>query len=1088
MVKKSSILNDYSAERIQVLQGLEAVRKRPGMYIGSTGSRGLHHLVHEVVDNSIDEAMAGYCDEINIIIHKNNSITIIDNARGIPVGEHPIYKKPAVEVIISSLHAGGKFDHTTYKVSGGLHGVGLSVVCALSKLFTVKVKRDGKIYQQQYIHGEKASELTIIGECDVDDTGTTITFLPDYEILDTIEFDYEILNERIRELAFLNKGIKISLKDERPDEIEYNEYYNDEGIVAFVEYLSEDQERINDPIYFEKERNSVVVEIAMSYTKSYTEQIYSFVNNIDTQEGGTHLEGFRSALTRTINNYAKKSNLLKDNEESFQGSDVREGLCAIINLRVPEPQFEGQTKTKLGNSEIRGIVASIVYEGLTAFLEQNPVISSRIVTKCKTASRAREAARKARLLVQRKGLLSFTTLPGKLVDCIERDPAKSELFLVEGNSAGGCFSGETKIALTDGRNLSFIEIIEEEKQGKENFCYTISNNGIIKTEKILNPRRTKANTKVIKITLDNNESIICTPDHQFMLRDGTYKQAQHLQKTDSLMPLVRRLSTIEDRITIEGYEMVLDPSTHKWKFTHVLADEYNLRNKIYSKKASEARHHIDFNKLNNNPTNILRVSRKKHMDIHKKHFSKTLQRQDAIEKYEEVKKSPEYRKKISEKMKEMSDLLSQRAKKQWENEEYKNYMTESWKRFYNSNEEYRLKNNKRIAEESRKYWSSDENRKEQSERKKKYFEKNPEAKKELSMKAKKQWEDENLLQWRSKKTKAQWTPEFREKRRIAYNKVYYNATIELMKKVIDKEGNLDNFNKIRKSTPKNKNILLLETFVGRFFKGDYDKAIETIKYHNHKIKSIEIINTPIDVYDIEVPNTHNFALASGVFVHNSAKQGRNAEFQAILPLRGKVLNVEKARKSQILENKEIGTIITALGTGIQMDIESDSNTENGEEEKKEEIFNLSKLRYHKVILMMDADIDGAHIKTLLLTFFFRYMKPLIEAGHLYIAVSPLYRVEKGKKRYYAYTDQELEELLEEIGKDGIKTSRFKGLGEMSWQELRETTMDPRSRVLHLVTIEDLERSDAIFSSLMGEHVKVRREYIERYAFKATLDI
>ncbi len=657
MAKKSSILDDYSAERIQVLQGLEAVRKRPGMYIGSTGSRGLHHLVHEVIDNSIDEAMAGYCDEINIIIHKNNSITIIDNARGIPVGEHPIYKKPAVEVIISSLHAGGKFDHATYKVSGGLHGVGLSVVCALSKLFTVKVNRDGKIYHQQYMYGEKASELTIIGECDVDDTGTTITFLPDDEIFDAIEFDYEILNERIRELAFLNKGIKISLKDERPDETEYNEYYNDEGIVAFVEYLSEDQERINEPIYFEKERNSVVVEIAMSYTKSYTERIYSFVNNIDTQEGGTHLEGFRSALTRTINNYAKKSNLLKDNEDSFQGSDVREGLCAIINLRVPEPQFEGQTKTKLGNSEVRGIVASIVYEELSAFLEQNPTISTRIVTKCKTASRAREAARKARLLVQRKGLLSFTTLPGKLVDCIERDPAKSELFLVEGNSAGG-----------------------------------------------------------------------------------------------------------------------------------------------------------------------------------------------------------------------------------------------------------------------------------------------------------------------------------------------------------------------------------------------------------------------------------------------SAKQGRNAQFQAILPLRGKVLNVEKARKSQILENKEIGTIITALGTGIQMDIGSDSNSDNGEEEKKDEIFNLSKLRYHKVILMMDADIDGAHIKTLLLTFFFRYMKPLVEEGHLYIAVSPLYRVEKGKKRYYAYTNQELEELLEKIGKDGIKTSRFKGLGEMSWQELKETTMDPESRVLHLVTIEDLERSDAIFSSLMGEHVKVRREYIERYAFKATLDI
>ncbi|MFX0092156.1 MAG: ATP-binding protein [Candidatus Hodarchaeota archaeon] len=878
MAKNSSTVNEYSAEKIQVLQGLEAVRKRPGMYIGSTGSRGLHHLIHEVVDNSIDEAMAGYCDEINAIIHKNNSVTIIDNARGIPVDEHPIYKKPAVEVIISSLHAGGKFDHATYKVSGGLHGVGLSVVCALSQLFTVKVKRDGKIYQQHYLRGEKASELTVIGECDSDDTGTTITFLPDEEIFDAINYDYEIINDRFKELAFLNKGVKLSLKDERPDEPEYDEYYSDNGIIAYVEYLSEDQELINNPIYFEKERESVVVEIAMSYTKGYTERIYTFVNNIGTQEGGTHLEGFRGALTRSINNYARKKSLLKDNEANFEGSDVREGLCAIINLRVPEPQFEGQTKTKLGNSEVKGIVASIVYDQLSAFLEQNFGDSKLIIEKCKKASEAREAARKARLFVQKRGL-SFTTQAGKLVRCAEKDPTKSELFLVEGNSAGGCFSGETKVALMDGRNLSFLELIEEERQGKENFCYTILNDGSIGIEKILNPRKTGTNRKVIKIVLDTDEEIICTPNHRFMLRDGSYKEAQELKRADSLMPLVRRVSTIENKIAIEGNEMVLDTSSNKWVFTHILADKYNLRNSKYSVDIGDIRHQTAFNKVNNNPTNI-----------------------------------------------------------------------------------------------------------------------------------------------------------FREKQ------------------------------------------------------SDFEKALKTVKIYNHKIKSIESINIPKDVYDIEVPNTHNFALTKGVFVHNSAKQGRDAKFQAILPLRGKVLNVEKARKDHILKNKEIISIVAALGTGIQMDDPSDDEDGDETKEKKEDLFDISRLRYHKVILMMDADIDGAHIKTLLLTFFYRYMKPIVEHGNLYIAVSPLYRVDKGKKRYYAYSDAELEELLERIGKKGIKQSRFKGLGEMSWQELQVTTMDPESRVLHRVTIEDLERSETIFTSLMGEYVKLRREYIERYAFKATLDI
>ncbi len=435
-------MNDssYNAESIQVLEGLQAVRKRPGMYIGSTDARGLHHLVYEVVDNSIDEAMAGYCTHIEVTINEDNSVTVADDGRGIPVGIHPKYKVPAVEIVMTKLHAGGKFDKKSYKVSGGLHGVGISVVNALSEWLVVEIHTGGKIYRQRYEKGLKASDLEVVGETGI--SGTVITFMPDWEIMEKEPFNFNTLSTRLRELAFLNRGVRITITDMRVAQEDGTHlqasFHYEGGIVEFVKYINRARSALHpDPIYLEGEKGAVQVEIAMQYTSDFSENIHTFANNINTIEGGTHLSGFRAALTRTLNDYARRNNILKEKDAALSGDDVREGLTAIVSVRVPEPQFEGQTKTKLGNSEIKGIVESLMNDRLMEFLEENPKTAEIILQKATLAAQAREAARKARELTRRKGLLDGMGLPGKLADCAEKDPKKSEIFIVEGDSAGG---------------------------------------------------------------------------------------------------------------------------------------------------------------------------------------------------------------------------------------------------------------------------------------------------------------------------------------------------------------------------------------------------------------------------------------------------------------------------------------------------------------------------------------------------------------------------------------------------------------------------------------------------------------------------
>ncbi|MEK7482409.1 MAG: ATP-binding protein [Patescibacteria group bacterium] len=1072
----------YGVEDIEVLHGVEPVRKRPGMYIGSTGPEGLHHLVLEVVSNAIDEALMGHCNEIGVALLSNNRVLVEDNGRGIPVERHSATKKSGLETIMTTLHAGAKFGGKAYGSTGGLHGVGVSAVCALSSYLKAEVCRDGEKYCQEFSEGKALADIKKIGKCSR--TGTTVIFEPDAKIFGDIKFNGKKILNHLRQQAYLTKGVKITLADAREETVKAGgapmdyTFYFEGGLMAYVKYLSKRNSPRHTTIFYTSgEKNDIRVEAAFLYTKEYECSEESFANSIYTADGGSHLTGFRGALTRVLNDYARKNSYLKEKEDNLTGDDVREGLTAVISVRLQEPQFEGQTKGKLGNPEVKPVVESVVSEALTNYLEQNPQDARAIIENCILSAKARNAAKAARQTVLRKGALEGLSLPGKLADCSSRDPSESELYIVEGQSAGGCFFGETKVALADGRNLSFFELIEEEKKGKKNYCYTIKKDGSIGISPIKYPRKTKSGVEVMKVVLDNGEELICTPDHKFMMRDGSYQEAQALSSQDSLMPLRRKLSQKGGNITIGGYEMVYGLKENKWIFTHLLSDRYNLENGRYAEKDGSDKHHIDFNKLNNNPENIRRMRKEDHWEYHRQMLEFGLHREDVKEKSRMAHQKPEYKEKIRKIMTtpEMRRLLSERAKKQWINEEYKRYMTRKFFEFYQSNPDYREKNSRTLFENQKRYWSNPENKAKQSETGRQYFEKHPEKRAEFSQKAKEQWQNQALLAWRRGKTKEQWTPMFRENRKKAYNQTYLNKAISLLRSIFDLMGVIDvaEYNQQRR-VKKDKSILRYETICQRFFNGDENRLKEAVINYNHKIKGIVKLPQKIDVYDLEVEGTHNFALSSGIFVHNSCKMGRDRRFQAILPLRGKILNVERARLDKMLASKEIKSLIIALGTAIAED------------------FNMEKLRYQRIILTLDADVDGSHIRTLLLTLFYRHFRPLIDKGYLYIAQPPLYKVQSGKNVEYAYNEEDKEEMVAALKKSVSSTpsvQRYKGLGEMNPEELWETTMNPENRVLLQVNVEDTQKADEIFDILMGDEVLPRKKFIQTHAKKVkNLDI
>ena len=740
--------------------------------------------------------------------------------------------------------------------------------------------------------------------------------------------------------AYLLPKVKIKIKDERKEPTLSYAFYFEGGIKSMLHWLCRGEKILQENIFYgAKQINDIQIEVSFCYTDDIESQELSFANNIPTREGGTHLTGFRAALTRTIQNWGRQNKLLTE-KDKIEGEDVREGLTAIVSVRLPEPEFEGQTKQKLGNPEARSAVEAMISDLLPDFLEKNPRDARAIIEKCLLAAKSRQAAKSAKESVLRKGLLDGLALPGKLTDCTSRNPEESELFIVEGESAGGCFAGNTKVALVDGRNLTFKELIKEDKKGKKNYCYTIKKNGEIGIGLIQNPRKTRKNVKVIKIILDNKEEIVCTPDHLFMLKDGEYKKAKDLNPDDSLMPLYRKYSRIKDGFKIDGYEMVYELKKHKWIYTHFLAHKYNFKNKKCKSSNKFCIHHKDFNKLNNNPDNLLWMDKQDHLKLHASIVKETMARPEIQEKIKAIHQSKDYREKVRATMlkPEMRKLLSQRAKKQWEDEDYKQYMVQKFLEFYKKNPKYREKNNKILYENQKKYWSDSKNRKKWAKKIKEYFERHPEKREELSRKAKEQWQNKKLLEWRSQKTKEQWTPEFRVKRKKAYNETYREKALKLMREIFEQYGQLDGEIYDQKRLKINdKSILKFSTICQRFFGNDEEKLKEAVLNYNHKIKKIIKLKERIDVYDIEVEDTHNFALASGIFVHNSSRQGRDRRTQAILPLRGKILNVERVHLNRVLSSKEIKSLIIALGTAIADD------------------FDISKLRYHKIIIMADAD-------------------------------------------------------------------------------------------------------------------------------------
>ena len=912
--QKKSRADRYGADSITVLEGRDAVRKRPAMYIGSTGELGLHHLVYEIVDNSIDEALAGFCDRVDVTIHLDNSITVEDNGRGIPVDMHATEKRPAAEVVMTVLHAGGKFDTNAYKVSGGLHGVGASVVNFLSESLRMEIKRDGSVYEQEFQRGIPASKLNPTGTSRKH--GTKITFRPDSEIFTTTEFSFEKLSERLREKAFLNKGVTITITDERAETEKSHQFLYEGGIAEFVKHLNKNKNVLHPkPLYFEKQpgEDDLTIEIALQYNDAYDEKVFSFANNINTVDGGSHLSGFRSALTRTINSYAQSSGLVRDFKGQLSGDDVREGLVAVIAVKLPQPQFEGQTKGKL-NSDVQGPVQSFLNEKLGEYFEQHPPVAKQIVGKAVEAARAREAARKAREIV-RKGALNSNSLPGKLADCSEKDPSLCELYIVEGDSAGGCFSGDTLVALADGRAISFADLVAEQEVGKEHFGYTIRRDGRVGTERIVNARITKREAPVVRITLDNGETVTCTPDHPFMLRDGSYKAAASLTAENSLMGL---------QIGCAAPQTWLNDTRASGTRLNGPGGTFELSPAILSLGLNQIANRVLAGRL-------------------KACYQPSLR--DLLDPHDEVPSNDE----AVSKLNASCDLVpgGDKFNSRGQRPRVTDTLRRTLKGLHNPSEMQPLQG----------------------------------------------WPSNSIL--------------YRGRCPRLLN-LSPPGTTAYRRSALDTASELAGYCR-----------MLLTGQSESLGNSQPPLATVNLTIKCRGVRSVERLIEQLDVYDIEVPGTHNFALACGVFVHNSAKQGRDRRTQAILPLKGKILNVEKARFDKMLGHSEIRALITALGTGIGKDD-----------------FDIARLRYHKLILMTDADVDGSHIRTLLLTFLYRQMPQLFEhkapdgetRGYVYIAQPPLFKVKKGKNERYIKDEREMNRFLMKKATEDVKVV-IKATGE-----------------------------------------------------------
>jgi len=956
-LERERLQQAYEAEQIQVLEGLEAVRRRPGMYIGSTDARGLHHLFVEVVDNSIDEAMAGYCDRIDVIVHKDGSLTVIDNGRGIPVSIHPKTGRPAVETVLTTLHAGGKFgEDGGYKVSGGLHGVGVSVVNALSEWLEVEVKRGGRIYRQRFSRGTPVTDLEVVGEGE--GTGTRVTFKPDPQVFETVDFDADIIAHRLQELAFLNKGVRLTLYDERDGRRE--EFQYDGGLKSFVQHLNRNKEVLHpDVIYVEKMAGDIGVEVALQYNTGYNETVLSFCNNINTHEGGTHLTGFRGALTRTLNDYARKLNLLKDSEENLTGEDVREGLTAVVSVKVREPQFEGQTKTKLGNSEVRGAVESVVAEGLATYLEEHPREARRIVEKAIQAARAREAARKARELTRRKNALEDTSLPGKLADCTLTDPERCELYLVEGDSAGG--------TAKQGRDRSFQAIMP--LRGK------ILNVEKARLDKILSNQEIRAMITALGTGIGED----------FDLSKARYGK-------------VIIMSVDGDELAFVRDEQGIIRSVKVGDFIDACLDG-----------------RLDYRRFS-----VLCFG----LEDHK----------CAFRPIQKVIRHP-----LSETLYEITTECGRSVR-----------VTSSHSVFVWENGEKKLKRGDEIRPGDLVLAP---------------------ARVPLGPAG------QTVEAGQGAAARGRLVPAIRFTTapvgRAAIARLRRPAAIVVGGQ--GREGDGAPMAAIARGSlaglESSAAPAAAERVPDRIFNlgpAEQRAYLERFRPRRRRQRGPRLI---LRTRSRDVAGQLAYlVLAQGMAVE--IRRGSNLRGQQVYWVIGKPRSKEPAVSApggdlEALRVAKVEPVNPSRGQVYDFSVEGDENF----------IAGMGGICCHNT----DADVDGAHIRTLLLTFFYRFMRPLLEAGRLYIAMPPLYGIRKGNQMYYAHSDKELEEILERIGRQGVTIQRYKGLGEMDAEQLWETTMNPETRTIRQLTLEDAEKADEIFAILMGEDVEPRREFIQAHA-------
>lgn len=1071
--------NDYDESAVRVLKGLEPVQLRPGMY---TRTDNPNHIIQEVIDNAQDEALAGYASNIIVQLHEDHSVSVEDNGRGIPTGINKDLNLPTMQVVFTQLHAGGKFDKGSaqaYGFTGGLHGVGVSVTNALSTRLEVTVWRDGYQYTMAFENGavvEQIKKTKLKGE-ESEKRGTRVQSWPNGTYFESPNLAIAEMERYLRSKAVLMPGVRMEwIRPDKSNKIwDYPEgmsqYLQEEvgqaewGVPPIVTKLHYPD---GTPGFDEGEG----FDLAIGWLNDGRAVRESFVNLIPTPAGGRHETGLKAGSLEAIRNMADRLGLVPKGVK-IEAEDVMGRVSYLLSVKLMDPQFQNQTKDRMTSEKGHRLVLGLWRDAFELWLNDHLETAKNLIDQIvqDAVHRTRSATK-----TERRKTTNAMMLPGKLADCDSKNVEDSELYLVEGDSAGGCLSPFEIIDLADGRALNFLELKAEQDQGIQNFCYTIKENGKVGIAPIKNVRLTKHNAELVEVELDNGQKIKCTPCHPFMLRDGSYLRADKMTPGQDLMPLNKKV--FEEYVYgIKGYERVFDLILNKWVFTHRLADEYNLENGIYKNIKKTHKHHVDFNKLNNNPTNIVQMSKIEHIKLHQVHADKTLRK-------------PGFEKRMSERMKqpETRAILSKNAIKQWEDPTYKEFMIKAWKDFYNSNAEYRNLNKEQLNKAQQDFWASEENRIAQSERVKKYFEDHPKHRHAHSQASIEQWKDPALLKWRAETTSKQWTDEFRVQRKEKMDKHYFDKSMKAFKdiefageKVCDETLQL--WRKAGKIT--DRYVMKLSKFLDRFFEGNIDAFEEAMQTYNHRVVAVRHLDYREDVYDLEVPGSHNFALGAGVFVHNSAKQGRDNQIQAILPLRGKLLNTWEVDALKLLASETIADIAAAIGVQAHSWDEVDK-------------VDLSRLRYGRICIMADADVDGQHIQVLLLTLFVKHFPALIVNNHVYIAQSPLYRVDappkkgkkvdpddKGRRRFYALDEDELKQIQSELFKEGVNESqitvnRFKGLGEMNPDQLWETTMNPETRRQLLIQIGDAKKAEEAFSKMMGkQHAKDRKEWMEK---------